>query len=141
MSRYILEPEVAGQIGEKAVLNYASKPPVIEKLHYEFDDWLGDDLLAGFRCFICTKTLATAIEENRFSGYELEKCIITKSQLFNDLNESGLDLPDFLWLKITGNFDDDFFTEANGGLIISKRVLEVVKKLNLSHCTIGDYEI
>jgi hypothetical protein len=82
INKYIIEPEVSGQLGENTILNYLTKPPIIEKLHYKFDDWLGDDFLAGFQCFICTERLANGINENDLTGYELEDCEITKSELF-----------------------------------------------------------
>jgi hypothetical protein len=45
MKKYIIEPEVAGQLGNDTILNYSTKPPIIEKLNYEFEDWLGDDFI------------------------------------------------------------------------------------------------
>ena len=139
MKKYIIEPEVAGQIGDLAVLNHRTKPPVVEELHYEFDDWLGDDFLAGFQCFICTERLTQAIAENNLNGYEIRECKITKSQIFDDLNEHGLDLPKFFWFKITGSENDDFFIVPNFTLVISERALNTLKRFNINHCDINVY--
>ena len=43
---YILEPEVAGGFGENVVYDPATRH--VEHLHYQFDGWLGDDLLDRF---------------------------------------------------------------------------------------------
>ena len=47
MTYYHLEPEVAGGIGERTVLDRSGPRLRATSLHYEFDGWLGDDLLAG----------------------------------------------------------------------------------------------
>jgi len=138
MKKYIIEPEVSGQI-IGSHLNHETKPPLIEKLNYQFDDWLGDDIIAGFRCFICTDGLAKSIKKNSLSGYEFDQCTITKSELFHDLNENGKDLPTFFWLKINGTSDDDFFITSNFTLVISERALEILRQFNIDHCTVEIY--
>jgi hypothetical protein len=139
MEKYIVGPEVAGQLGDNTVLNHQTKPPIIEKLHYEFDDWLGDDFLAGFRCFICTERLTKAIKESNLSGYKFETCQVSKSELFNDLNEDGLNLPDFFWFIITGDENDDFFIVPNFTLVISERALNILRQFNINYCDITLY--
>ncbi|WP_183575288.1 hypothetical protein HDF18_15190 [Mucilaginibacter sp. X5P1] len=139
MRRYLIGPEVAGQLGNDTILNYSTKPPIIEKLHYRFDDWLGDDFLEGFQCFICTERLANYLNENKLTGYKLEDCKISKSELFDDLNEDGLDLPIFYWFKVIGNENEDFFIIPNSRLIISERALNILKMFNINHCDIKEY--
>ena len=138
MKKYIIEPEVSGQI-TGSQLNHETKPPVIEKLNYQFDDWLGDDIVEGFRCFICTERLAESIKKHNLSGYEFDQCTITKSELFHDLNENGKDLPTFIWLKIKGTPEDDFFIASNFTLVISERTLEVLRQFNLDNCIVEAY--
>jgi len=55
--KQITDPEVAGRLGEKTVLIATSHPPITERLNYEFDGWLGDDLLEPFLCYIVTESL------------------------------------------------------------------------------------
>ncbi len=136
MNKFILEPEVAGQLGDSTILSYETKPPIIEKLHYEFDDWLGDDFLAGFQCFICTDDLAQALNKNKLSGYNLDDCKVSKSQLFYDLNEEGLDLPQFVWFRVTGNSNDDFCIMPNFTLVVSEQALNIFKQFRINHCEI-----
>src|ERR1700760_2781981 len=135
MNTYKIEPEVSGQI-IGSLLNHTTKPPVIEKLNYQFDDWLGDDLIEGFRCFICTGRLTEAIKKSNLSGYTFDECTITKSELFHDLNENGKDLPAFFWLKVIGTPADDFFLTSNFSLGISERALNILKEFNLNRATI-----
>ena len=57
MKYYMIEPEVAGEIGENTIYdNYdeiinQKKKPIISHLHYIFDGWLGDELLEVTPCF------------------------------------------------------------------------------------------
>ncbi|WP_241280098.1 hypothetical protein [Chryseobacterium cucumeris] len=44
MYRFI-EPEVAGGLGEQSQLDNSFLPPLIKNLHYEFEGWLGNDLV------------------------------------------------------------------------------------------------
>ncbi|MDB4923520.1 hypothetical protein [Mucilaginibacter sp.] len=140
MKKYIIEPEVAGQLGDDTVLNYSTKPPIIEKLNYEFDDWLGDDFIEGFQCFICSERLAEYIKKQNLTGYTFDDCKITKSQFFNDLHEDGLILPLFYWFKIIGNENDDFFIVPNSMLVVSQHALETLQAFNMDRCQIQEYE-
>ena len=49
---YVLEPEVAGDLGAGSILDYSTQPPTVLKLQYEFNVWLGDDLLTTPPCFL-----------------------------------------------------------------------------------------
>ena len=54
---YFIEPEVAGGWGGNTIADTSVHPPKISKLHYQFDGWLGDDLLESFPCFIVSESL------------------------------------------------------------------------------------
>lgn len=46
---YVLEPEVAGGWGgDGTVVDREFHPPIVSRLVYEFDGWLGDDLVTTF---------------------------------------------------------------------------------------------
>jgi hypothetical protein len=140
MKKYIIEPEVAGQLGKDTILNHSTKPPIIEKLNYEFEDWLGDDFIEGFQCFICSEKLAEYIKKQNLTGYIFDECKVTKSQFFNDLHEDELELPRFLWFKIVGNETDDFFIVPNSMLVVSKKALDTLQAFNIDRCRIQEYE-
>jgi hypothetical protein len=50
---------------------YLLKPEVVTHLHYEFEGWLGDDLLTTFPEFIVTERLAAALEASKPTGLRL----------------------------------------------------------------------
>ena len=86
MKKYkYIEPEVAGGFGTETVLNANVHPPVVERLHYEFQGWLGDDLLESFPCFIVTEQLANEISFQKLTGIFFDDVKITTSELFSEL--------------------------------------------------------
>lgn len=136
---YELEPEVAGGIGERSVLDYSSRPLRVVVLHYEFQGWLGDDLLETVACYIVTDVLRAALEAARPTGCVFDDVIISKSA---DFQEAAPDarLPGFHWLKVDGSPGiDDFGMSRMRRLAISDRILRVMQQHSLHNCTIRPY--
>ncbi|WP_231570837.1 hypothetical protein [Vibrio jasicida] len=75
MSQYLIEPEVPGGFGKNTLGRFDVHPPIVEKLHLEFDGWQGDDLLEAFPCFLVSEHLATALVAS--------KCYPTSSKAFS----------------------------------------------------------
>lgn len=59
---YQLDPEVAGGLGTNTEMSTDTRSPVVSRLHYEFEGWLGDALLTTFPCFIATRAACQALE-------------------------------------------------------------------------------
>jgi hypothetical protein len=137
MTFYKLQPEVAGGFGQNAVLlDPSARPPKLSKLHYEFDGWLGDPLLETVATFIVTRTLKQRLEGLSAAGAQFGDAEISKSGEFEDLHP-GRALPEFVWLKVTGTAGhDDFGLSASHHLVVSQRVLDLLRTEGLSHCGI-----
>ena len=52
MQYVYIEPEVAGGLGDHTVMDRSVHPPIVSKLHYQMEGWLGDALLESFPVFI-----------------------------------------------------------------------------------------
>ncbi len=139
---YVLEPEVPAGLGERTVIADRSvHPPIIAKLHLEFMGWMGDDLMECFPCFLITEKLAKALEKEFPDGYELDEVLVDISDEYDELHPAT-ELPKIHWLKINGQAGiDDFGTcPKSQRLVISKKVLNLLKKHNFNHCDIEDFE-
>ena len=137
---FYLEPEVAGGFGEGSVLDTSVHPPRVERLHYEFDGWLGDDLLTSFPCYIVTDRLKNELQRSELTGYELDRVKVTKSEFFGDMHPDAPPLPRFHWLKITGRAGiDDFGMAKDHRLVVSERALRVLRYGQLSDCEIVEF--
>ena len=139
MKYFLLEPEVAGGFGDNTVLDHSVKPFKVEKLHYEFEGWLGDDLLETCPCFIGTTGLIEKFNELGFGGYIIDDLEVSTSYEFRQLYPDMV-LPEFRWIKIHGKAKkDDFGLSENRSLVVSERVLDVLKTFKISHCDIEEY--
>ena len=135
--KYLLFPEVAGQFGEKTDLDSTLYPPVVYRINYEFDGWLGDDLIESFPCFICSERLTIYLKKSSVTGFGFKECEVTKSELFFD-SYPKLELPTFYWFVVGNDVDADFYLLPNASLVVSENALDVLKKFQISHCKIED---
>jgi hypothetical protein len=144
MKLYFLEPEVAGGHGYKTIygneldIEIYGKSCEVKYLHYEFDGWLGDELLESTPCFIISKKLDKELEQNKFKDYRLEDCLITVSDQFRELYPNKK-LPSFTRLIPTGTVEKTgeyfknwsghhFSISPKGELVVTADVLAFFKK-------------
>ena len=141
MKYYRLEPEVAGGWGKNTVFTRTpGKPTIVHRLHYQFDGWLGDDLLTSSPCFIVSENLCQEIQRAQFTGVAFDAVEVTTSDQFQELYAERR-LPKFVWLKVEGKAGQhDFGIDPNLHLIVSAQALEVLKLGNLDHCEITPFE-
>jgi hypothetical protein len=141
MPYYALEPEVAGHLGDHTVVDRSVHPPLVHRLHYEFDGWLGDDLLESFPCFIVTKGLSEQLAKSELSGFRFDQVDVSKSDLFEEIHRVR-EMPEFAWLKIVGRAGaDDFGLSPDHRLVVSQRALDVLKVVKLDNCDTEEYEV
>jgi hypothetical protein len=118
VSYYAVEPEVAGGFGENTKSNSTEGRFTVERLHYCFDGWLGDELLESTPCFIVSSALAEDLESARLTGFSLDDVEVSVSTQFVDQKDRSI-LPAFRWLKIEGTAGVDDFARwrADAGRI------------------------
>jgi hypothetical protein len=139
MKHYSLEPEVSGGWGKRTEADTTVHPPIVYKLHYQFDGWLGDSLIESFPCYLVTSDLADLIISSGFTGAEIRDTEITISEEFIALHEDQV-LPNFKWLHVIGIAGQhDFGICSNLTLIVSDRALMLLKKKQLDHCDIEEW--
>lgn len=140
MKFYKLDPEVAGEWGPNTdFVRTPGMPVVVRKLHYQFDGWLGDELLESSSCYIVTERLAESIRSQKFSGGELKTAEISLSDQFREIYP-GRQLPKFVWLDIAGKAGvDDFGMDSDGRLVVSERAFLVLKSTQISNCEVSDF--
>lgn len=131
MSHIVLEPEVAGGWGSETIADTSRHPPVVSRLHYEFEGWLGDDLLESFPCFIVTERLAVALERAGLTGFVLDDVTTTRSPEFEELYPDT-QLPSFRWLRVTAHAGTaDFGIGPDYRLVVSTGALTILERFEL----------
>ncbi|AXM98958.1 hypothetical protein DVB73_04030 [Pseudomonas plecoglossicida] len=139
MMFYYVEPEVAGGLGDGAVMDTAVNPPLVSELEYEFSGWLGDELLESFPCFVVTKNLAAALMRYQFTGFVLDAVVVTKTEEFNIIHPSTI-LPGFHWLKVHGVAGvSDFGIAQDCRLVVSEVALGVIRGCRFDHADVEVY--
>lgn len=141
MNYYIVEPEVPGGLGKDTVMDRSVHPPVVSKLHYQFDGWLGDALVESFPIFIVTEQAKRELQSVGASGSTFDDVMVTTSVEFDE-RYPNQHLPQFAWLKVTGKpGQHDVGTASDGRLVLSEKVLEVLRRIGLSNALVLPYGI
>jgi hypothetical protein len=134
--QFILEPEVAGGLGADTAMDSSVHPPMVSALHYEFEGWLGDDLLETFPCFIVTERLKSALEDAGSTGCSFAPVKVTVSDSFAECYPDRA-LPQFYWLRVTGTPEkDDFSLASDHRLLVSDEALDVLRAFTIEHCEV-----
>jgi hypothetical protein len=141
MNYFYLEPEVAGGLGEHTVVDVSVHPPIVTYLHYSFDGWPDDVILTTFSCYIVAVPARHALEGIKVSGIKFDYAETSPSEFFKDMYP-GRQLPTFVWLKVYGRPGrDDFGIAPDHRLVVSERVLDLLKRLGLSYATMEPFGV
>ena len=142
MKYYALEPEAPGGFGPNSVFfDVKARPPRIAKFNYEFDIWPRDPLVEAVACYVVTENLKEQIAALHPTGVSFGPVEISKSGQFED-RYPNYELPKFVWLQVTGNAgQDDFGFSATHSLVVSERILNVLKAAGMSHSDIVPFNI
>ena len=136
MAYYTLQPEVAGGLGDGTVVDTTVHPPVVHRLHYEFQDWLGDDLVESFPCFLASEQLVANLRAARFGTFQIKNAAVTMTPEARELL-ADTELPRFYWLDVTGvGGRDDVGITSTGLLVVSDKALSFLKGFNISNCDV-----
>lgn len=136
MMKFSLEPEVAGQLGEKTEIDTSVHPPIAHLLHHVIDGWLGDDLLECFPCFIVTATLREKLEASGLSGFSFADMTTGVSDTFKDMYPDR-HLPEFHRILVTSSDGSaDLSINDENLLIASEAAMTVLKSSNIDNCDI-----
>ncbi|MBD0384691.1 hypothetical protein [Paenibacillus sedimenti] len=141
MNLHLLEPEVAGGLGENTSFTNQGE---VEFLHYEFQGWLGDELLESTPCFIVTESMANSIQIANLSGAVFEDIEYTATQEFSELYPNRT-LPNFKRLVVLGKVrvqsdafyewsGDDFCLTDESYLVVTNNAFDILKVRQLNYC-------
>jgi hypothetical protein len=127
----VIQPEVIVGLGDKTVFVEAVAPfKTVAKLHVELEDWLGDDLMECYPCYLVTEDLKDKLSQSDIKGYVIEPMQLTKNEYFANNYRLEKKLPKFYWLKIVGLKDrgDDMYIGEEKALFASDKLLDFLKK-------------
>jgi hypothetical protein len=144
MTYYLIEPEVAGILGENTVLDASTHPPRVDRLEYEIKGWMGDELMTRFPCFVVTQHLGGKLREAGLGAFQFRDVQVTMSpEGESSLEFKGIErFPECEWMHVRGTPGRDDFgvTSFAGDLVVSDRGLEALRQGRLEHAHIEEYD-
>jgi hypothetical protein len=140
MRYFLLEPEVPGGVGSRIQFGRSTTPFTVLRLHAEFDDWLGSEIVQIYSCYLMTERAQQAVEGAKLSGVRFAEATVTTSDKYADW-KGETPLPPFAWAQIVGVPGvDDFGLAADGwSLIVSEEALRLLKQVGLFEPEITPY--
>lgn len=140
MQYFYVEPEVAGGLGERTVMDRSAHPPIVNRLHYQLEGWLGDAILESFPAFVVTEDAKESLLGIGVTGATFDDVEVTVTDQFEELYP-GRKLPLFAWLKPEGKAGrDDIGAAADGRLVLSQRALDTLSSLGISNALVEPFE-
>jgi hypothetical protein len=142
MNYFQLEPEAPGGFGPNSVFfDVKARPPRIDKFNYEFDLWPRDPLVEAIASYIVTESLRDKITALHPTGVSFGPVEVSKSGLFED-RYPNREPPKFVWLQVAGIAgQDDFGLSPTHSLVVSERILNVLKAAGVSHSNIVPFDV
>ena len=78
--------------------------------------------------------------EAHASGVRFGDVEVTKAGIFLDMY-GDRPLPAFSWLQIIGRAGtDDFGLSSSGLLVVSERIMDLIKTFGLKYCDVSEYD-
>lgn len=140
MQYYYVEPEVAGGLGDRTIIDRSVHPPTITKLHYEMEGWLGDAILETFPAFIVTDEAKQKLKAAALTGADFADVDVTTTDDFKELYPNR-EIPAFAWLKPVGVAGQhDFGAASDGRLVVSERALDALLKLGAANALVEPFD-
>ena len=130
---YQLDRKVAGELGERTKLDTGVHPPIVHRLEYVLDYPGADDLIQSFPVYLARAHLAEALIAAGVQGITWREAMISQGDSYDEYSPAG-EPDDYRWL-VPGRPGDDCWLQ-DGELVVSDRVMEVLRASNLSECDI-----
>ncbi|MBM7770602.1 hypothetical protein JOD54_000806 [Actinokineospora baliensis] len=139
-SFYLLDPEVAGELGPHSVVDRSVRPAVASKVEYAFSEWVGDELITATPAFLVTGDLADTLLRSNLTGFEIREATITLSEEGEEMIGDLSSLPPFKWLAITGvGGQEDFGLVYPTRLVVSSAAMDLLNTRQLPRCDVAPY--
>lgn len=127
MRYYNIKPQVVGHLGDGCEVEHAEGRITVRRLHYVFDIWPDDELIATVPCYLVTPKLADLLESAKMSGYGRQRATLTASDFVQEVYPLRTP-PVYQWLTINGvPGHDDFGLSEQVNLVISERARSVLE--------------
>lgn len=129
---FVIDPQVAGELGEGTEMDSSVHPPVVSHLEYVLDYPGTDDLIQSFPVYLASVELRASLEAAGVRGIEWRDAVVSRGDFYEDYPPA--DPINYRWL-IPGVPGDDCWIE-NLELVVSDRMMDVLRLARINDCEI-----
>jgi hypothetical protein len=131
-----LDPQIAGELGGRTVLDSTTHPPVVRELEYVLDQPEADDLIQSFPVFLVGVDLARRLQEAGLSGVGLAEAVVRPSAEYTAAYGRA---PHRSYRRLQpGNVGEDCWVDDSGRLCVSDRMMRILDDAELSDCLVSE---
>ncbi len=140
VARFLLDPEVPGEMGPDTVLDTSVHPPVVHHLSLVLmPGSAGDDLATTWPCYVVTERLASAIDASDLLGARWGDVDVRLDEQFRSaVPEQAASLPT-AWRRLLADDDAgaDLCITGAGDLVVTERALALLRRFRLESCDVS----
>ncbi len=132
---YILEPLVAGELGEETVLDAGTHPPLVRSVEFVLDSPTEEDLVESFPVFLVSEQLGASLTAAGLVGFTLDDANVHPSTqyvaVYGDLPHKA-----YRWLRLISSSPSDCWLDEGYRLCVSDRMYSVIARHKMEGCEV-----
>jgi hypothetical protein len=135
---YVLDPQVAGELGDETVMDGSTHPPTVTRVDYVLDQPDADEFIQSFPVFLVSLDLGARLQQAGMTGFDLADALVRPSVEY--LAAFG-DVPHRLysWLRVHGTPEvDDCWLDQSLQICVSDRMMSIIETTTLSDCLVEE---
>ncbi len=137
---YLLDPHVAGELGEGTVVDASASPPRVDFVDYVLDAPDPDDLIQAFPVILVSESVAERMLNAHLRGFEFGDATIRGGDNYQALGGQASPQP-FKRLHVNGRGHlDDCWLTGDYRLCVSDNMMDVLRSARLSFCLIEEID-
>lgn len=132
---YVLEPLVAGELGDGTRLDPSTHPPAVDVVDFVLDAPAEDDLIESFPVYLVSEHIAELLSRAGLGGFTLEGARVSPSREYVEVYG---DRPhkEYRWLRLRFSPDADCWLDNEHRLCVSERMMAVLSQGVLAGCDV-----
>jgi hypothetical protein len=133
---YVLDPLVAGQLGERTDLDASTHPPVVRQVDYVVDLPTDEDLIQSFPVFLVSDDLAGALTAANLTGFRLDNADVRASDQYGVFGGGDVPLKQYRWLRLDSSDPADCWLDERFRLCVSDEMYAVISSHRIERCEV-----
>jgi hypothetical protein len=134
---YVLDPFVAGQLGERTDLDASTHPPVVRHVDYVVDLPTDEDLIQSFPVFLVSEDLAVALAAANLTGFRLDDADVRPSDQYRVLGGGDAPPKPYRWLRLVSSEVADCWLDEGYRLCVSDEMYAVLSSHKIERCEVA----